>query len=380
MIVTLFWASFISVAYVYVLYPIFIYLFSIIYNKRVKKSNVDPSVTIIIAAYNEAKFIKATIENKLNLDYPSEKLEIIVVSDGSEDGTDEIVKKINNPRVRLIRQDPRRGKTSGLNLAVPLAKGDVIVFSDANSLYSTNAIAELVKNFSDESVGYVTGKMVYVNQDGTMVGDGCSAYMKYENLLRKNETLVGSIVGVDGGIDAIRAKLYSPMRSDQLPDFTLPLKIIDRGYRVVYDPSAILNEHSLNSSNDEYRMRVRVTLRALHSIKDMKHLLNPAKYGIFTWQLISHKILRYCAFIMLFALYISNIFIIKISSFYLFFFILQSVLYAFALIGYILEKRDTNFKLFYIPFYFCILNIASAHAFWKFIHNEKQIVWSPRRG
>src|SRR5690606_20972471 len=159
-------------------------------------------------------------------DYPAEKLEIIIVSDESEDGTDEIVKTTaaQDPRVRLIRQVPRQGKTSGLNIAMLDATGEIIIFSDANSHYQPDAIRQLVDCFNDPNVGYVTGKMVYVNEEGNVVGDGCSAYMKYENYLRSLESQVSSVVGVDGGIDAIRKALYQPMNADQLPDFVLPLK------------------------------------------------------------------------------------------------------------------------------------------------------------
>ena len=138
--------------------------------------------------------------------------------------------------VHLIRQEPRAGKTLALNLAVGRAKGEIIVFSDANSSYSPDALRCLVENFNDPEVGYVTGKMIYTNPDGSPVGDGCTAYMKYENFLRTLETRIGSMVGVDGGIDAVRKSLYRPMNPDQLPDFVLPLRVVEQGFRVVYEP------------------------------------------------------------------------------------------------------------------------------------------------
>lgn len=376
----LFWLCFFLIIYVYLLYPLIIAILSLLLNRNIKKASIFPFVTIVTSAYNEEQHIKETIENKLKLDYPKEKLEIIVVSDGSTDKTDEIVQQFEGSNVHLLRQEPRQGKTAALNMAIPKANGEIIVFSDSNSIYSKNALKELAANFADNSVGYVTGKMIYTNPDGSTIGNGCSAYMKYENLLRKIETSIGSVVGVDGGIDAIRKELFSPMRADQLPDFVLPLKIIEQGYRVVYDPSALLNEHALNKSADEYKMRVRVSLRALNAIKDMKHLLNPAKYGLFAWQLFSHKVLRYSVFILLIAMYISNLMLISKGSFYSAILIFQNMFYASALAGFYLEKKEINLKIFYIPFYFCLINLASAHAFWKLLNNERQVTWVPRRG
>ncbi len=376
----LFWACLFLILYVYIFYPALTGILSSALKKSVKKSVSLRSVSIIIPAYNEEKCIGDTIENKLKLDYPKDKLEIIVVSDGSGDRTDEIVKKYASRGVRLVRQEPRQGKTAALNLVVPEAKGEIIVFSDANSIYSPDALRELTANFSDKSVGYVTGKMVYVNPDGSLVGDGCSAYMKYENLLRRTETLIGSIVGVDGGIDAMRKELFRPMRPDQLPDFILPLKVIEEGYRVVYDSSAHLNENALNKSKDEYRMRVRVSLRSLHALKDMKHLLNPLRYGLFSWQLISHKVLRYSAFLFLIGLYVSNLVLLRAHPFYAVTFVLQSIFYFLAAAGYLLERAKMNLIIFSMPLYFCLVNAAAVHAAWKFMNNQKQVLWAPRTG
>ncbi|MDY7031287.1 MAG: glycosyltransferase family 2 protein, partial [Thermodesulfobacteriota bacterium] len=251
----IFFFSIFMIFYIYFGYPLLIFLIGVIKNNRVNKDFYEPYVTILIAAYNEENSIEVTIKNKLSLNYPKNKLEIIVISDGSTDRTDDIVKQYASQGVKLIRQDPRAGKTSALNLAITEAKGEIIVFSDANSIYASDALGELLKNFNDSTVGYVTGKMIYTNPDGSVMGDGCTAYMKYENFLRQCETRIGSVVGVDGGIDACRKSLYQPMNPDQLPDFILPLRISEQGYRVVYEPDAILKEAALKASKDEYRMR-----------------------------------------------------------------------------------------------------------------------------
>ena len=240
MIETAFLLSLFLIFYIYAGYPLLAIGLGAMLHRNVRKEHIEADVTILISAYNEEEGIGATIENKLGLDYPLEKLEIIVISDGSTDRTDDIVQSFADRNVRLLRQEPRAGKTSALNMAVPLAKGEIIIFSDANSLYAPDALRKLLPNFADEEVGYVTGKMIYANPDGTPIGEGCSAYMMYENALRSIETRLGSIVGVDGGIDAVRKVLYRPMNADQLPDFVQPLKVVEQGYRVVYEPEALL--------------------------------------------------------------------------------------------------------------------------------------------
>jgi cellulose synthase/poly-beta-1,6-N-acetylglucosamine synthase-like glycosyltransferase len=376
----LFWLSGLLIIYIYVGYPLILrYL-----PKRTAITqaaiNELPKVTVIIPAYNEAAVVQKTITNKLQQDYPAEKLEVLVVSDESEDDTDALVQQIatQDPRVHLIRQVPRQGKTSGLNLAIPQATGEIIIFSDANSHYQPDAISKLVECFTDPEVGYVTGKMVYVNEEGNVIGDGCSAYMKYENHLRSLESQVSSVVGVDGGIDAIRKSLYQPMNADQLPDFVLPLKVVTQGKRVVYCEGALLNEESLSNSQSEFRMRVRVSLRAYWAMWDMKHLFNPFKYGLFSLQITSHKLLRYLAFIPLFLLLVSNGLITGEGWFYQLTFITQVVFYSLA--AFVSLNDGTKNKWLAFANYFCLINIAAAMAFFKFIKREKIVIWKPRVG
>lgn len=375
----LFWLSALLIVYIYVGYPL---LLRYLPKKPVQQLplNLLPRVTVLIPAYNEAKVIKGTIENKLAQDYPAELLEVIVISDESEDGTDAIVQQIaaQDARVRLVRQVPRQGKTSGLNLAMPQTNGEIIIFSDANSHYQANAVQQLVECFGDPEVGYVTGKMVYVNEEGNVIGDGCSAYMKYENHLRSLEAQVSSVVGVDGGIDAIRKSLYQPMNADQLPDFVLPLKVVTQGKRVIYCDNALLNEESLSSSQSEFRMRVRVSLRAYWAMWDMKHLFNPFKYGIFSLQITSHKLLRYLAFIPLFIALISNGLITGEGWFYQFAFIAQIIFYSAA--AFVSLNDGTKNRWLGLANYFCLINIAAAMAFIKFIKREKIVIWKPRVG
>jgi len=394
--VFIFFLCVLTVAYIYAGYPCIVFILSIIKSHPIRKGPHLPRVTILIAAFNEKKAIAQTIRNKLEQDYPRDRLEIIVISDGSFDGTDDIVRTFQSEGVKLVRQEPRAGKTSALNRVLPMATGDILFFSDANSIWAGNALLKLAENFKDPSVGYVTGKMIYTNPDGSPVGDGCTAYMKYENFLRLLESKIGSVVGVDGGIDAVRKELYQPMRPDQLPDFVLPLKVVEQGYRVVYEPEAILKEAALNSAEDEYRMRVRVSLRALWALFDMRRLLavppsrrpllSPSpplalpRSLLFSWQLWSHKVLRYLCFIFLIGAYVSNALLVQKGAFYLLLFILQTAFYAAAAFSPGLEKAGYQSRLTYFMYYFVLLNAASAHAFFKFLLGKKTVLWTPRKG
>ncbi len=369
------------VVYVYAGYPLLANLLGRILHHGVNSAEAGsftPTVTVVIAAYNEAAHIEETVRNKLSLDYPADLLNIIVVSDESEDGTDDIVRGIGDDRVRLIRQVPRAGKTSGLNLAMPEATGEIIVFSDANSLYHRDALKYLVACFADPQVGYVTGRMVYKAPDGSLTGEGCSTYMSYENALRDSETNLGSIVGVDGGVDATRRSIYKPMNADQLPDFVQPLTVREQGYRVIYEPEALLYEDALASASDEFRMRVRVGLRAFHALKDKANLLNPFRFGIFAWQLFSHKVLRYMAFLFMLAALLVNLPLATGGSFFWkAMMAAQVIFYLTALFGH--SKRNSEVpRTVSLVYYLCVLNVASALAWVQFLMGRKQVIWKPR--
>jgi glycosyltransferase involved in cell wall biosynthesis len=284
---------------------------------------------------------------------------------------------IGDPRVRLVRQEPRQGKTSGLNLGVPLARGDVLVFSDANSLYAPDAVRRLVAPLADPRVGYVTGRMVYRAPDGSLTGEGCSAYMRYENQLRAWETRLGSIVGVDGGVDAMRRAVYTPMRADQLPDFVQPLTVREKGFRVVYEPLALLYEDALAEAADELRMRIRVSLRAWWALKDKAGLLNPLRHGVFAWQLWSHKLLRYLGPVFQLGALAANIGLAPRSSFWLALLAGQALFYGAAYYRH-LDRHRTLPGPVNLAYYLCILNLASGAALVQFLGGRKKVTWTPR--
>lgn len=370
------WACLALIAYVYAGYPLTLRLWPA---RPVARTAGDhqPAVTVVIAAFNERAHIAATVANKLAQDYPAERLDVIVVSDGSSDGTDDAVRAIADRRVTLLRQEPRQGKTMALNRALATATGDIIVFSDANSTYEADTVTRLVRAFEAPEVGYVTGRLEYLERGATAVGSGSGFYMRYENWLRELESRVGSVVGVNGGVDAVRRRLYSPMRADHLPDFILPLRVVHEGARVLYVPDAMSSEYSLDAQADEFRMRVRVSLRALHALAEMRGLLLP-RHGLFAFQLLVHKWLRYLIVLPLAGAFVSNALLVHRPA-YAALMALQVACYALAAVGWASGGR-LRWKPVFVPFYFCLINAAAAVALVRFLSGERMVLWAPRKG
>jgi cellulose synthase/poly-beta-1,6-N-acetylglucosamine synthase-like glycosyltransferase len=376
----LFWLCAGALLLAYLGYPLLLLAVGAARRRAVRKAEFFPSVSILISAYNEEACLAATLENKLALRYPADKREIIVVSDGSTDRTAEIARAFAPRGVRLLVQETRGGKTAALNRAAAEAAGEILVFSDANSLYHPDALARLAANFHDPDVGYVTGKMVYADDKNTWVGAGCGAYMRYENLLRSLETRVGSVVGVDGGVDAVRKSLYEPMRPDLLPDLVLPLAVIARGRRVVYEEEALLTEPALSEGGDEWSMRIRVILRSFHALWHMRRLFNPRASGFYALQLFIHKVLRYLAGFFQAGALASNVFLVDRGGVYVAAYGAQLLFYGGAAAGAVLNRLDLKLRPLNDLSYFCLLNGAAAAAFWKFLKGEKRSLWVPRKG
>lgn len=379
MILLVFWTAAFLILFIYAGYPAALFFWARLRPRPVAKADSLPSVTIVIAAYNEESCLEATLSNKLAFDYPADRLEVIVVSDGSTDRTEDIARSFA-PRVRLLIQDPRQGKTAGLNKAVAAAAGEIVMFSDANSLHDPAALRRLVRNFADGTVGYVTGKMVYVDETGSLIGSGCDAYMRYENVLRSLETAVGSVVGVDGGVDAARRSLYEPMSPDMLPDFVLPLKVVEKGFRVVYEESALLRENALSDAGDETRMRVRVTLRSFHALWAMRRLFNPLVGGLFSFQLLVHKLMRYLVGYLQVLLFAAAAALWARGPLYRAAVAAQGIFYGLALLGHLLTRLGKSINVAKYPYYFCLLNACAVAASWRFLRGEKKVLWQPRKG
>jgi len=263
--------------------------------RPIRRGDITPRVSFVISAYNEADVIRDKILNALALDYPASAREIVVISDCSNDGTDEIVRSFDTRGVRLARMTERRGKTAGLNATVPTLTGDIVVFSDANAMYEPEALRKLVRNFADETVGYVTGEARYLKNRAAVADVGERAYWNYEIQMKRLETALGSMVGGDGAIYAIRKALWRSLPEDAINDFLNPLQIVAAGWRGVYEPEAVCWEETGGGVRSEYKRRVRIVSRSWRAVFQAEGVLNPFKVGVFAWSLWSHKVLRWCS-------------------------------------------------------------------------------------
>lgn len=372
----LFWIVLFIIVYAYCGYPVLLLILSRFKRREPAGEQILPSVSIIVAAYNEEKNIARKITRSLQLDYPPDRIEIIVASDGSSDGTCRAVENFTDTRVKLISFSERHGKTFVQNEAAKRASGEILVFSDATTVYEPGILKALVRNFSDPSVGGVGGELRYVNLAGSAAGQGEGFYWKYERLIKRLECRVSSLIGVSGCCYAVRRSLYEDIPIDLISDFVVAQLLYEKGKRTVYEPGAVSYEETNDSFSDEFSMRVRVAVRTLHGMWRMRRLLNPFKYGIFAVQLISHKFLRYLIPVFLFtALFLNILLIGNSSTLYGVLFLAQIVFYSAVIAGWMFRGK----KYVSIPFYFFITNIALAVGFIRFLSGEKQVVWKPIR-
>lgn len=376
-----FWISVFLILYPYFVYPLILLALASVKPRPVRLGTWEPSVTILIPAYNEVDCIFATVQNKLELEYPSAKLQIIVVSDGSNDGTDDTVRQFAGCGVQLLRREGREGKAAALNEAVTHATGDIVVFSDANSLFDVDALRYIVENFADPDIGYVTGSLSFVNDDTAGVsGTGGGTYLRFENLLRATESRVGSIIGVNGGVDAIRRELYTPIPRNLITDFVLPLKVIAAGKRVVFDQRVRSQEMANTEISSEFRMRVRVALRALQGLAYMRHLLNPLRYPLASFCLVSHKVLRYLAFVFMVGALVTNIALALSSPVYRVLLGLHLAGYGIALMGLYAKLPGLLKHITGAPCYLLMTYVAFAIASFRFCRGDTMATWRPRAG
>ncbi len=283
-----------ALAYVFVGYPLLLRLIIHVRGPRaVAKDDITPTVSLVISAFNEADVIAAKLQNAVTLDYPRDLLQIVVISDASDDGTDAIVEGFAARGVELQRQAQRRGKTAGLNAVVPHLRGEVVVFSDANAMYQPDAIRKLVRNFADPSVGCVTGEARYEDAGNATAEAGEGVYWSYELQLKQLETAVGSSVGGDGAIYAIRRTLWQTLPEDGINDFLNPLQIVAAGWRGVYEPEAVALEEAAGETKKEYRRRVRIVSRSWRAVFQAADVLKPWRVGFFAVSVFSHKVLRW---------------------------------------------------------------------------------------
>jgi cellulose synthase/poly-beta-1,6-N-acetylglucosamine synthase-like glycosyltransferase len=375
-----FFASLALIAYTYFGYPLLAFALSRLRPRPVRRADVTPSVSVIIAAYNEERDIAAKLENTLALDYDRDLLEIVVASDCSSDGTDEIVRRFADRGVRLWRQPVRLGKTAAQNAAVRVASGEVLVFSDATTMYEPDAVRKIVRSFADPTVGGATGHVVYVDRADTAVGRGARSYWGYEQFLKHCESQFGSLVGVHGCLYAVRRSAYRDLAPDMSSDFVVASEIRLQGLRTVYDPEAISLEDTNVRGRDEFRTRVRIIEQTMSALARYRAVLDPFRYGLYAVQMISHKVLRYVVPICLVLAYVANAVLAARSGLYAVAFGLQSAFYLAAAAGSAAERAGLKLGPLGMPYYFALANGASLVALVKFARGENHVVWEPIRG
>lgn len=375
----LFWCSLTALFYTYIGYPLLVWVISLIRPKEIKRGQIEPTVTVIITAYNEEKDIRAKLENTLQIDYPKEKLDILVASDGSTDRTDEIVKEFSSKGVKLFRQEGRVGKTTTQNNAVAQATGEIILFSDATTMYQPNVLTEILPGFADESVGCVAGKLIYVDAGETSIGKGAKSYWNYETFLKEAESRACSLIGASGCLYAIRRKAYQPMYAEACSDFLIATVMFEQGLRTIYEPNAICIEETNNQSNKEMRMRVRIISQTITDLWRNRNMMNPFRSGFYAIELLSHKFLRYCVPIFLVAIFVSNAVLASYSLIFEIFFILQVSFYVMAFLAWLFERNGVKLGILAIPLYFTLANLASLIGFYKFLTGERYARWEPIR-
>jgi len=363
------------IIYVYLGYPLLLYIYSLWHSQSVRKGDIDPKVSMIIAAYNEEKVIKEKIENSLNLDYPKENLQIIVASDSSTDRTNQIVADYEKKGVILYVQKERKGKTMALNNAISQANGEILIFTDATAMLEKDCIRQIVRNFNDPSVGCVCPKVIYRNVTDNNITQIEGLYRRYEFCLKKRESWIGSLAFVAGACYAIQKKLHKPVEPEYDYDCISPLDVISEKYRVVYDPEAKFYETVVTSSRDLFKSKIRMITKDFAGTLSRKNLLNPFKYRWISLTLFSHKLLRWLIPFFLIIVFICNLFLIDIQLFQ-FLLVGQIIYYLGALFGLILKEKK---GLFSIPFYFCIINLAALIGVYRAILGEKIPVWQPIR-
>lgn len=373
------WGLGILVVYVYFVYPLLLAVLSKVKRPvNILRAEMTPAVSLIIAAYNEEKIIAQKIENMLALDYPREKLEIIVVSDGSTDNTNGIVRIYEDQGVKLVALEKNRGKSAAENAGMAIAIGDILVFSDATGMYSHDALKELVKSFADPKVGCVAGMVEYENMGVTTTSGGEGIYWRYEVFLRLLESRVGNLAMASGSILACRHSLVQPLDEAVGEDFVIPMKAAMQGFRTVYATNAVSRELIAETDRGLLKTKVRIITKDLRGLLLFRSILNPFRYPLYAWGLISHKLLRWLVPYFLIGLFIINV-LLSGQPFYNVTLALQIIFYAPALLGYLWQRKEKPPNILGIPFSFCLVNLAALIGVARFVMGKKAGKWQPVR-
>ncbi len=377
------WISLFIVVYTFVGYGLLLFL--IVKIKRLfaqtyhfKDDSVLPTVTILIAAWNEEEMIVEKIHNTLAIDYPKDKLQIIFITDGSTDQTPALIKPFTS--VTLLHNDVRDGKMAAIKRAIPHANGEIMVFTDANTFLNDQAIKELVKHYQNPKVGAVAGeKRIFVDKKADASSAGEGFYWKYESKLKSWDYELYSNVGAAGELFSIRTALYQPVESDTIiDDHMIAMRIAENGYLIAYEPNAYATETASANTIEELKRKIRIAAGGIQSILRLKKAANPFYYPILTFQYISHRVLRWTITpFLLIAAFILNMLIAYQTDivFYKVLFLLQIIFYLLSILGLLFEQKNIKIKAFFIPYYFCLMNYAVVAGMIRFYQNNQSAAW-----
>ncbi|MDN5211669.1 glycosyltransferase family 2 protein [Fulvivirgaceae bacterium BMA12] len=377
-----FWILLFVIFYAYLGYGIVLVLLLKIKNLFSKPGAADsepfePEVTLFVAAYNEAAYIEDKIKNTLDIDYPRDKLRIVFVTDGSDDGTPEILRK--HEGIHVYHQASRAGKIGAINRGMGFVISPIVIFSDANAMLNKQVVREMVKHYRNPAVGCVAGeKRILKREFDTASGAGEGIYWRYESALKKMDSNLNSAIGAAGELFSIRTELFEPVEKDTLlDDFIISMRIAARGHKIVYEPGAYASESASASIKDEMKRKVRICAGGLQSIVRLKALLNPFRFGLLSFQYISHRVLRWTLvpLFLLLVIPLNYLLMLDKQGIYILLFYGQVLFYSAALIGWFLENRSLRIKLVFVPFYFSIMNIAAFKGFFRYIKGSQSVLW-----
>jgi len=340
MAVLIFWVALSVAAYVYMGYPLLLVAWRRLSARPVRKAPIEPTVTLVMAMHNESRNVASKMQNCFELNYPADKLQVIVSLDAPTDGTDSLVREYASYGVEVLSSTIRRGKASAINRAVAFAKGDIIVFADARQRFHPNAVRELVANFADESVGAVSGQLVLLDDQGREASNTLGMYWRYEKKIRGLESDIHSVPGTTGAIYALRRELFAPIRPRTvLDDVQIPMRAVLKGKRVLFEPAAIAYDQVTSTADMEYEKKRRTLMGNYELLAEMPALLLPWRNPIFL-QLVSHKVGRLLVPYCLIALFVSNLFLLH--GFYLLVLVCQVMWYLMAFAGWLMATRRVD--------------------------------------
>jgi len=373
-----FWVCLAVCVYIYFGYPALLWVISRVRPRPVAEAEVTPRATFIIPAYNEERNIAAKIENTLSLDYPADRIEVLVMSNGSTDRTDEIVRGFTDPRVQLVAM-PRPGKMEALNEGARRATGEILVFTDADFLLDHHTLREMARKFADPAVGGVCGaRNTTVKRDGDATGEGEGMYARWDKWQKVRESRIGSVFAADGLLYAIRRELYTPILDPaQSDDMAISMRVVVQGYRLLYEPNATAYEKATVHASEEFRRKIRITN---HSVSALLKLGAPlVTSGFYSVELLSHKLIRHFIAYFLIPLFVANAVLLRTSAFYVLTFAGQLAVYALALAGAAVRERPIGRSRFFtVPYYFCFVNAAAFFGILTMLRRRKLTAWSTR--